>query len=182
MSPPVSPTIDLQTLHAKIESISELATVQYLFTDAAKFSDSRHLLNLTVPLTEKSFILKWDGTIKAGVDLKKVQLRLREPTSDDENAPKEIIVTMPPAKILSYEVDEDSVEILNESGNIFNPITVSDKVAFDTAAKKSMEDRAVENGFLEKAQKNAQEILTQLILFNPEIEKNYTVKFVITTK
>lgn len=179
---PVSPTIDLQTLHTKIEDISELATVEYLFTDSAKFSDSLHLLNLSVPLTEKSFILKWDGTIKAGVDLKKVQLRLREPASDNENAPKEIIVTLPSAKILSYEIDNDSVEILSETGNIFNPITVNDKVAFDAAAKKSMEDRVIENGLLEKAQKNAQDILTQLILFDSEIEKNYTVKFVVTTK
>ena len=182
---PVTPTIDLQVLHTKIEGISELATVEYIFTDAGKFSDSKHLFNMSVPLTEKSFIVRWNGTIKAGVDLKQVRLSLNVPassgdSSDTENPLKEIIVFMPPAKILSYEVDNDSAEVLNESSNIFNPITVEDKVSFDAKTKDSMKSRAIENGLLEKAQENAKEILKQLILFDSEIEKYYTVKFVVT--
>lgn len=182
---PVTPTIDLQVLHTKIDGISELATVEYLFTDAAMFSASRHLFDMSVPLTEKSFIVQWDGTIKAGVDLKQVRLSLNEPTSggdtpDSDNPLKEIIVFMPPAKILSYEIDDDSVKVLNESSNIFNPITVDDKVSFDAETKDSMKRRAIENGLLEKAQENAKEILKQLILFDSEIEKYYTVKFVVT--
>lgn len=174
---PVSPIIDLQLLHSKIESISELATVEYLYTDASEFSDSRHFVNWDVPGTKKSFILKWNGIIKAGVDLAQVELKLLENESNEENAKKTLVVYVPAAKILSYEIDEDSVEVLNESSNIFNPITVSDKVSFDSAARKAMESRAIENGLLDKAQENAEEILTQLIYFDSDIEENYTLKF-----
>ena len=61
---PVSPTIDLQLLHSKIEAISELATVKYLYTDASEFSNSKQFINWNVPGTKKSFILKWDGTFE----------------------------------------------------------------------------------------------------------------------
>ena len=176
---PVSPTIDLQLLHSKIEAISELATVKYLYTDASEFSDSKQFINWNVPGTKKSFILKWDGTIKAGVDLKRVELKVLENTSTDENAKKNLVVYVPAAEILSYEVDDDSVNVLNESSNIFNPITVNDKVSFDSATKKAMESRAIENGLLDKAQENAEEVLKQLICFDPEIEENYTLKFYI---
>ena len=176
---PVSPTIDLQLLHSKIEAISELATVKYLYTDASEFSDSKQFKNWNVPGTKKSFILKWDGTIKAGVDLKRVELKVLENTSTDENAKKTLVVYVPAAEILSYEVDDDSVNVLNESSNIFNPITVNDKVSFDSAAKKAMESRAIENGLLDKAQENAEEVLKQLICFDSEIEENYTLKFYI---
>lgn len=177
---PVSPTIDLQVLYNKIENIGELATVEYLFTDSAQFNSSRHLLGVEVPFTKKTFILKWNGTIKAGVDLTKIQLKLLESETDDANAVKTVSVRVPAAKILSYEIDDDSVEILDESSNIFNPITIADKVAFDAATKDSMKSRAIENGLLKKAQENVEEILKQLILFDPEIEQNYTVKFVVT--
>lgn len=176
---PVSPTIDLQLLHSKIEAISELATVKYLYTDASEFSNSKQFINWNVPGTKKSFILKWDGTIKAGVDLKRVELKVLENTSTDENAKKTLVVYVPAAEILSYEVDDDSVNVLNESSNIFNPITVNDKVSFDSATKKAMESRAIENGLLDKAQENAEEVLKQLICFDPEIEENYTLKFYI---
>lgn len=174
---PVSPKIDLQLLHSKIESISELATVEYLYTDASEFSSSLHIVNWNVPGTKKSFILKWDGIIKAGVDLARVELKLLENKSHEENAKQTLVVYVPAAKILSYEIDEDSVEVLNESSNIFNPITVNDKVSFDSVTKKAMESRAIENGLLDKAQENAEEILTQLIFFDSDIEDNYTLKF-----
>lgn len=177
---PVSPIIDLQVLYSRIENISELATIEYPFTDAAQFSDSKHFLNWNVPGTKKSFILKWNGTIKAGVDLQQVKLKLLDTESADANAAKTIAVYIPSAKILSYEVDNNSVEVLDESSNIFNPITINDKVSFDSATEDSMKARFAENGLLEKAQQNAETILKQLILFDPEIEENYTVKFFIT--
>ena len=66
---PASPRIDLAVIRSEISNIAELATTEYLFTDAAEFSDSRQFKNWNIPGTKKSFILKWSGIIKAGVDL-----------------------------------------------------------------------------------------------------------------
>lgn len=169
---PASPKINLDIIHSEIKSIAELATFEYLFTDAAEYSDSKQIKNWNIPFTEKSFILRWSGEIKAGVDLEQVNIEV-----DEEE--KTILVTLPAAKILSYSIDSDSVEVFNEKDNIFNNISVSDKIEFDTKTEDAMKNRAIENGLLEKAQKNAEDILARLIQSDPAVGDNYIIKFVI---
>jgi hypothetical protein len=128
---PTDPEINLQILYSEINDIGELATVEYLFTDAAKYSESMQYDGWDIPFTEKSFVLKWNGVIKAGVDLKRIRI-----TVDEQN--KNITVSMPAAKILSYEVDNDSIEVLDERDNIFNSISVDDKTRFDATTEDAM--------------------------------------------
>lgn len=168
----VAPRINLEYIHSEINNIKELATTEYLFTDAAEFSDSKQIKNWNIPLTEKSFILKWSGVIKAGIELDEVEIEV------DESAQK-VCVSVPTAKILSYYVDNDSVEVLNEKDNIFNNITVNDKVKFDAKTEEAIKERAIENGLLEKAQKNAEDVLSRLILSDPVAHDGYTVEFTV---
>ena len=168
---PVNPEIKLDIIYSEIKSISELATMEYLFTDAAEFTDSKQIKSWNIPFTEKSFILKWDGVIKAGVKLDLVTIEVNQ----DE---KKITVSVPTAEILSYQIDTDSVEVLDEKDNIFNKISVDDKIKFDAATEEAMKQRAIENGLLEKAQANAEDILLRLLQANPAIGTEYTIEFV----
>ena len=168
---PVAPEINLDIIYSEIKNIAELATIEYFFTDAAEFSDSQQIFNWNIPFTEKSFILKWDGMIKAGVNLEQVKIEVREYEG-------KITVTVPAAEILSYEIDTESVEVLNEADNIFNPIKVSDKIQFDQKTEDAMKKRAIENGLLEKAQKNAEDILRRLITADEAISDQYSIEIV----
>lgn len=167
---PVAPEIRLSVIYEEIQSIGELATVEYLFTDAARFSDSKQLGNWEIPFTEKSFTMKWDGVIKAGIQVDQIVIEV----NNDDGI---ITVTLPAAQILSYEVDNDSVEILDEKNNIFNKISVNDKVQLDASTEEEMKDRAIRNGLLEKAQKNAEDIIARLLTANSAIGDNYAIVF-----
>ena len=90
---------------------------------------------------------------------------------------KKIVVTMPAAEILSYETDHKSAEVLDERNNVFNPITIEDKVKFDAATEEAMRNRAIENGVLEKAQTNAQTIITRLLAANEAVGDDYMIEF-----
>lgn len=171
---PISPKIELDILHSKMSEIAELATMEYLFTDSAKFTDSKEIekWKINIPFTQKSFILKWDGVIKAGVNLDLVTISVNE----DE---KKIVVSVPQAEILSYEIDNNSIEVLDEKNNIFNPITVEDKIKFDSKTEDAMTERAIENGLLEKAQTNAENILSRILLSDPAIVAYYTIEFMV---
>lgn len=169
---PVAPEINLDIITSEIQSISELATVEYLFTNAARFTDSKQFKDWNIPFTEKSFMMKWDGLIKAGVKLDKIEIRV-----DEENM--KITVAMPAAEILSYEVDNDSVEVLDEKDNVFNKLTISDKVDFDAKTEDAMKERAIENGLLDKAQKNAEMIISNLLTANEAIGSAYVIEFVV---
>lgn len=164
---PTAPEISLSVIESEIRNIGELATVEYIFTDAARFSDSKQIKDWNIPFTEKSFLMKWDGTIKAGINVENIEVNI-----DVEK--KEIRITLPQAEILSYEVDESTVEVLDEKDNVFNSISVDDKVNFDSSTKEAMIERAIENGLLEKAQKQAEAVISNLLTAFAE---DYTITF-----
>lgn len=171
ISEPVTPQISLEVISTEIKDIGELATIEYLYTNAAKFEDSKQIKNWNVPLTKKSFIIKYDGIIKAGVDVNEITLEI-----DEVN--KVLTVYVPEAKILSHETDTESVELLDEKNGLFNTVTVDDKIQLDKEVEKEMEERAIENGLLEKAQANAENIILNLISATPGIEE-YEIVFVV---
>lgn len=168
---PVSPLIVMQVLESELGEISELATYEYLFTDSTHFSDSKQIKNWNIPFTKKSFTMKWDGIIKAGVNLDQIKIEVHEEQ-------KKILVILPKAEILSYDTDENSVEVLDEKSNLFNPIKVSDKVTVDAKLEEAMKARAIENGLLEKAQENAEKTIYHLLSVNPDIQSIYSIEFV----
>lgn len=90
--------VDIRLINAEIQDIGELATIEYLYTDAGKFEDPAKIFGKNIPFsfTTKSFIAKWDGSIKAGVDISKV-------TAEVNQFNKEIIVHIPTAEILSQK-------------------------------------------------------------------------------
>lgn len=170
----VSKEINIKVINAEIQNVGELVTQEYLYTDAGKFSDPKQIgkINLPFQFTTKSFIAKWDGSIKAGVKMDKITVEVNE-------AEKEIIVYMPKAEILSHEVDEESFEALDEKDGLFNPIEIDDIKEFETKSKELMEERAIENGILDKAIENAQTIISNLINTDVVEEPGYSITFKI---
>lgn len=167
-----SKQVDISVINAEIQDIGELATVEYLYTDAAKFEDPKKLFGKELPFefTTKSFVVKWDGVIKAGVDITQV-------TAEADDTDKKIVVKLPKAKILSNEIDDDSVEVLDEKDGLFNSIKVEDVKSFDAVSKDDMEQRAIDQGILEKASQNAKEMIEHLIQNDVTEESGYTVEF-----
>lgn len=166
---PAAPEVSLDVINTTLQEIGELATTEYLYTDAGRYSDAREVGNFTIPFTKKHFTMKWDGVIKAGIEVDEINVELNQ---------KEKILTvhLPQAKILSHEIDEDSIEVLDESDGLFNSVSVEDQVKFNAACKGEMEQRAIENGLLEKAQKNAQALILQLLNANPDLNGNYQIE------
>lgn len=165
-----SKEINIGVINTQIQDIGELATQEYLYTDAGKYSDPKQLWGMDVPFTTKSFIAKWDGCIKAGVKVEKITAEIIE-------ANKEIVVHIPKAEILSHEIDEDSFETLDEKDGLFNPIEIDDIREFDAMSKEAMEKRAIENGILDKAFENAKDIIYKLINTDVVVEQGYNIRF-----
>lgn len=165
-----SKEVDIKVINAEIQNIGELATIEYLYTDAGKFEDPKQLLGKNIPFTTKSFIAKWDGVIKAGVDVNKV-------IAEIDNDSKEIIIHIPKAEILSHEIDENSIETLDQRDGLFNTVKVEDVRKFDAISKEAMQERAVENGILDKALKNAKSIIGKPINHDAVQELGYKIHF-----
>jgi len=164
-----SKEVTISLIESEIKEIGELATIEYLYTDAGKFEDPKELFGVNIPFSTKSFIAKWDGTIKAGVQIDKIIVEIND-------ARKEIVIHMPKAEILSHEIG-DNIETLDEKDGLFNPIKVDDVREFDAVSKEAMEQRAIENGILDKAYENAKEIIEKLVNNDVVQEQGYTIIF-----
>lgn len=162
--------VSLDLIQSEIKNIGELATIEYLYTDAGKFEDAKKLFGKDIFFTEKSFIAKWDGSIKAGVNVEEITVEMDE-------ANKEIIVYMPKAEILSHEIDNDSIETLDEKDGLFNSVKVEDVRNFDAISKEAMEERAMENGILDKAYENAKAVIEKFINTDVVKEQGYEIRF-----
>lgn len=164
--------VDIDLINSEIRDIGELATIEYLYTDAGKFEDAAKMFGKEIPFsfTTKSFIAKWDGVIKAGVKVDDIAVEVND--SD-----KEIVVRIPEAEILSHEIDSESIETLDEKDGLFNPIKVDDIRNFDIINKEAMEQKAIENGILEKAFENAKNIIYRIIDTDLVEELEYSIMF-----
>ncbi|HBC39462.1 MAG TPA: hypothetical protein DC016_11350, partial [Porphyromonadaceae bacterium] len=91
---------DTSTVLSKIVHIQELATVKYSYSGVIGFKDNFKILNISVPLTDKYFLLKYNGYLKAGVDFSRVKVNI-----NGEN----VHVSMPRAQIFDVVIDENSV-------------------------------------------------------------------------
>lgn len=162
--------IDLAEILSEIRDIGELATVEYFYTDASEYQAPAEFFGEKIPLdiTTKSFIAKWDGTIKAGIDVAKV-------TVEENKANKTITVSLPPVQILSHVTD--NYETLFEKDGLFNEIRVDDVREFDETCKKTMEEKAIDRGLLENAEANAKVIIEKLVNTDAVKELGYHIVF-----
>lgn len=162
------PKITSDLLSEKLESISELATVDYMYTNMGKYEDVTNFYGWDVPFTKKRFIISYDGEIKAGINMKNVKAEIKGDT---------ITVTLPEAEILSHSIDNSSLELFDETSYVFNPLKIEDYTSFVEKETTKMEESAIENGLLKEADKKAKAAIKDIVeLFNSD-SKEYKVVF-----
>ena len=161
------PVITGDLLGEHLRSAQELVTVAYYYTSMGRFENQVDFYGWKVPFTAKSFIVSYDGVIKAGVDLSQVQVEVDE-------IRQAVTVRLPASRILSHEIPEDSIEVFDESDNLFNRITIEDYTGFTLDQKKAMEQRAEDNGLLTSADEKARAAVEPLLTLMPGME-SYTL-------
>lgn len=164
-------TITSDLLSQQIQSISELATVEYSYTNMGKFENQATFYGWKVPFTTKSFIVSYDGKIKAGIDMTQADIKVKNNT---------ISIQLPKAKILSHEIDEKSIEVFDETQNIFNQISISDYNQFAIDQKEKMEESVKEKGLLEEAQSKAETTIKTFITTTYKDTDNLKIEFSVT--
>lgn len=160
------PEITSDLITQQLRSASELTTLEYLYTNIGKFENNIDFNGWNIPLTTKEFVLSYDGVIKAGIDLEALEVKVEG---------QRIVVTLPQATITSHVIDEKSIQLFNESKNIFNQISVQDYVDFTKVLKEEKELDLETKGLLEQAQEKSKEVLTTLI--DTLTDHEYTIEF-----
>lgn len=145
---------DSTTILNRVMPIQELALVKYNYSGVIGYKDFIKVLKINIPLTEKSFLLKYNGYIKAGVDFKNMKVDV---------SGKNIHISLPNPRILDTLIDEKSIKVYNESINAFNPLTIADYNKAIMKEKETMISDAISQGILKDATAQAELVLTSII-------------------
>lgn len=152
----------------RIVEQNELVSVSQDYSIVDKQGDSASFFGLfDIPFTDNSFWYRYEGTLKAGVNLETAGIEAR-----DNN----LTITLDPAYIISNTPDMESSGVLEERNNVLNPIEVGDVDAFQRWCVEQSEAQAVEGGLLDEAQAEAENQITQL--FYAALGEDVTVSFV----
>ena len=155
------PEITSTLIQNRIEQASDLVTTKYHYTKVGKFENSLNLNGWSIPLTNKYFILTFEGEIQLGTDLSKANIEISDST---------IHVTVNKPTVISNSIDESSIEVYDETKNIFNPISVSDYKAFAVEQKEKALSEAKKKGLMKTAQENAKKSIKQIISIIPDTD------------
>ena len=155
------PEITSTLIQNRIEQASDLVTTKYHYTKVGKFENSLNLNGWSIPLTNKYFILTFEGEIQLGTDLSKANIEISDST---------IHVTVDKPTVISNSIDESSIEVYDETKNIFNPISVGDYKAFAVEQKEKALSEAKKKGLMKTAQKNTEKSIKQIISIIPDTD------------
>lgn len=166
----LSSSFETQTKTTKLglKDVGELVTQTCFVTVLQDSKDNREFFKLfDIPFTESRQIFSYEYEVDASVNFEQIEY---EP--NDEK--KEIVITIPHAKIYKTTPKEDSLKVYLDDESLFSNIDMLES----NEAKLKMEKQATEdckaNGLLTKADENAIKLVEGMIKSNDSY-KNYKV-------
>lgn len=161
------PVITDSLISEQLNALRELVTTEYLYTNSGKYENQNQITiigkDIDIPFTGKRFIVAYDGRIQAGIDIGQTQIDI------DEDA-RAITITLPKSEIISHETFEDTLVVLDETNNVFNPISIENYNEFVSEQKDGMEKKAIERGLLTNADAEAKRMVQSFLSQIPGID------------
>ena len=145
---------DSSVIMEKISYVKELSLVKYSYSGVISFTDYLRFINLQVPMTEKSFLIKYTGYVKAGIDVSKTTVSVKGKT---------VKIGLPKPVIQETVIDETSLQVYDESMNILNPIKVADYQKAIVAEQNKIKQDALAKGILTESSDQAHKFITSLL-------------------
>lgn len=168
MKKDMTPEMTTELINNRLEEAKELTTLKYHYTNMGQFENQNDFYGWKVPFTTKSFIVSYDGTIHAGVNLENAVVGVGNNRID---------IQIPSSTILSHEINEESLKVFLEKDTIFNPIKIEDYNDFSKDQKKVVEEKAIKNGLLTEANEKAEKTIKELLKLD-DLFKEYEINVI----
>ncbi len=155
------PIVTSELLKEEISALSELVTRQYIYTNADKLeNDQTWIFGWSVPFSSKSLLITYNGVIKAGVDLSEVLVDV----DDDAGI---VTITLPESKITDNYIPQESITVVEAKDGLFNEVTFDNYNQLVSEQKIVMEQKVINSGFIQEADKEARAIVKSIVSLLP---------------
>lgn len=145
-----------EVIKESLSNMGILITQEYSFTLVETYNSQKTFKGLKIPLTKTSFIYSYDGVVNAGIDFTAIEV-------EKNDSSKVITVTIPDSYIIDAVIDYDSFEVYDEKNSMFNKISLEDVNETQNDLIETAKAKALEKGILEKADKNAFDLITGFV-------------------
>lgn len=142
-------------IEEKVSKLVELSTIKYNYTNVVEYEDKMQVSGVNIPFTNKKFILKYSGYIKAGIDLNTIDILVKDKTT--------VEINMDSAEIFENVISEEDVYFYDERDSVFNKLSFKDLYSVLVGEKERMKEEVLEKGILNDAEENGGEIITSLL-------------------
>lgn len=156
---------------SQMKAICELATMKCYYHNVAKYT-KEDAAGILWWKKDRRFWIEYDGIVTMGIDASLVDIEVDNDT---------VTITIPPAKVLGFEVDETT---LNEDSYIVDTKSAKVKAEHQTEAFKQAHDHMKEEAekdtlLLANAQQRAQKLLEDYVNnIGNCVEKTYNIKWI----
>lgn len=154
-----------------MRNIGQLVTQEGFFTNVQSIRDSREVLGVSIPLTEKNYVYSYNGKVRAGVDFEKIRISV-------DSISQTVHVKCPTPEIFDITIDPDSFVVYHEGNNPFNSLKLDEINRAQIALQEEVRENAKANGILDNAAENAKTLIRSF-LGGIEEYKDYTFDIVI---
>lgn len=133
---------DNTTVLNTITKVIELNTVKYNYSNVITVQKDKSFKNIKIPFTNKSFIIKYNGIIKGGIESQDIDIV--------KNTGNEIYIEIDQCRILDHYIDDENIYVYDASNSIFNKLEAQEVLDELNASKKEYEQKIINEGFMEE--------------------------------
>lgn len=162
---------DTALVQDRIVELSELATLKYEYSHVIVSRTNREvsLIGLSdIKFAEAIKLIEYSGYLKAGTDFTNIKL-----SYDDKD--ESMLVQVPKSKILDNVAETENTKVTDIKGNIFSDYPSQTIMEEITKDKEKVEEKEVNQGFLEEADKATEKLLISFL--NSNGYENVTIEF-----
>ncbi len=169
------PVVTSEQLKEELGTLNELVTQRYIYTNADERStEETWVFGWTLPFSSNHLLITYDGVIKAGVDLSEASVQVDE-------GKHSITIELPPSKITDNNIPQETITVADLKDGFLNKVTIDDFNQFVSEQKVVMQEKAIEMGILEEADKKASVTLKAFLEVLPGMD-NYKVNILTKNK
>ncbi len=154
--------VDMAIIEQVLEESSELTTAKLTISGMKEFKDSGWAF-----LKSGDFILYYEAQVRAGIDLKEVQIKV-----DETN--KIVNIAIPKAEIIDVKIEPSKSKYIDKNFALFNNDKHEDASKAESEAVEVARKQAQNSGILEMADKQSEYLIKGLI--GSAIPDDYEIK------
>lgn len=138
-----------------ISQVLDLNTVKYNYSNIVTVKKDKSINDFKIPFTEKSFIIKYNGTINGGIKPEDIKVI--------KNTGTKIYIDVKQCRILDHYIDDKNMYVYDVKNSIFNKVQVQEVLKDLNKYKQEYEKKILNEGFMDEVKSNTKSSLENLL-------------------